>query len=518
MTNSALIRNLQGYWECKECGSDNARLRMICEFCETPRGFGLVARSLDGQGGPQRESARPEEGDGLEREEGEKEEQEAPDEEPSPSAEPSEVPKLVRAGKDPAAVEADQWAQERRRNLLLELRQLDRLSYAERRGRLRALQLELHPDKQACSHRQAHAQLLFLLVQAKWEQCERLAPPRSPPSTSAPSTASTETCEAKGRRPEGQAEEDSEEEDEAEKTSEPVEISVSDLGGEVCRMTADRSWLIWDVKREIEASCGLQPDRQRLLLDSKDLDDYASLKSLPKSPSLSLILVECLERYRLRSVFLQELKSSKLAWKALQYASASLRADKDLVMLCMEQDWRAWDFAAPELKADPALAEKVLSSNGLKLQGMSKKIRADASLVLKAVKQNWRALQFASAKLRRDAFVVLAALAQEVRAMEFAGEELTVDRTFAKSAVWIQGMSLKYFSADVRCDREVVRISCQKEPGAIAYAAPKLLADQSFMKSLKGNSEVPKCYAWNDEQRHQMEEELFDRYNYVTRA
>eukprot|EP00913_Durusdinium_trenchii_P035917 g33607.t1 len=137
---------------------------MICEFCETPRGFGLVARSLDGQGGPQRESARPEEGDGLEREEGEKEEQEAPDEEPSPSAEPSEVPKLVRAGKDPAAVEADQWAQERRRNLLLELRQLDRLSYAERRGRLRALQLELHPDKQACSHRQAHAQLLFLLL------------------------------------------------------------------------------------------------------------------------------------------------------------------------------------------------------------------------------------------------------------------------------------------------------------------------------------------------------------------
>ena len=39
-----------------------------------------MARSLDGQGGPQRESARPEEGDGLEREEGEKEEQEAPDE------------------------------------------------------------------------------------------------------------------------------------------------------------------------------------------------------------------------------------------------------------------------------------------------------------------------------------------------------------------------------------------------------------------------------------------------------
>ena len=32
-----------------------------------------------------------------------------------------------------------------------------------------------------------------------------------------------------------------------------------------------------------------------------------------------------------------------------------------------------------------------------------------------------------------------------------------MDRTFAKSAVWIQGMSLKYFSADVRCDREVVR-------------------------------------------------------------
>ena len=44
--------------------------------------------------------------------------------------------------------DAEQWAKQRRQQLLVELRAMDQLSYAERRSQLRALQLELHPDKQ----------------------------------------------------------------------------------------------------------------------------------------------------------------------------------------------------------------------------------------------------------------------------------------------------------------------------------------------------------------------------------
>lgn len=44
--------------------------------------------------------------------------------------------------------DVEQWAKQRRQQLLVELRAMDQLSYAERRSQLRALQLELHPDKQ----------------------------------------------------------------------------------------------------------------------------------------------------------------------------------------------------------------------------------------------------------------------------------------------------------------------------------------------------------------------------------
>ena len=364
-----------------------------------------------------------------------------------------------------------------------------------------------------------HAQLLFLLVQAKWEQCERLENPKQFVVGRSEEAAARQEAFVRKQRDGAHSTTSRDEESEEENTDpvepEAVEILVSDLGGEVCRVKADRQWLIWDLKLEIEGPSGLHREQQRLLLGSKDLDDYSILKSLPAG-QVSLILVECLERYYRRPLFLQELKAS---WKALQYASASLRADKELVLSAMEQNYHAWDFAAPELKKrDFDLASKALSHNGLLLEQMCMKIRSDANLVSKAVKQNWRSLKFASRRLRADPFIVRAALSQDVRAMDFAEESLSYDRDFARSAVWLQGMALQYLAAELRGDRELVRISCQKHPGAIAHAAPKLFEDLEFMKSLRGNSEAPKFYSWNDEQRHQMEEELFDQYNYVNRA
>jgi len=65
----------------------------------------------------------------------------------------------------------DEWAATRKPQLERELRDLLRVAPKERKKRLRALQLELHPDKQAPERRQA-AQPLFLLVQEEWEATE----------------------------------------------------------------------------------------------------------------------------------------------------------------------------------------------------------------------------------------------------------------------------------------------------------------------------------------------------------
>eukprot|EP00434_Breviolum_minutum_P001110 symbB.v1.2.000970.t1/scaffold39.1/size394969/14 len=399
---------------------------------------------------------------------------------------------------------------------------MDQLSYAERRSQLRALQLELHPDKQE-PERRTHAQLLFLLVQAKWEHCEGLTLQRPKKDADAKSKQDeaatrqeafrrrdaswTETAETDA---EAEVTSDDENSQDGEEDEEPLTLHISDLSGHLCTLQVEKRWTLWRVKVELESASGLRPEQQRLLLGSKDLDDYARLSTYSTQPSISLVLVECLERYYQRALFMKELSSS---WKALQYASASLRADKELVSLAMQQNWRAWEYAAPELKNDIDLVTRVLSEDGLALQQMSRSIRANRALVLTAVKQTWRALSFASATLRRDATVVRCALVQDVAAMELAAEELKRDLNFARSAVWLQGMALKYLSPELRADRNLVHLACQKQPGALKHVAPELFEDHDFVRSLKGNSEAPKFFAWNDQQRHQMEEELFDRHN-----
>ena len=50
-------------------------------------------------------------------------------------------------------------------------------------------------------------------------------------------------------------------------------------------------------------NAGLRPEQQRLLLGSKDLDDYARLSIYSTQHSISLVLVECLERSRGLIVF-----------------------------------------------------------------------------------------------------------------------------------------------------------------------------------------------------------------------
>ncbi|CAJ1443479.1 unnamed protein product [Effrenium voratum] len=571
MANPALIKNLTGYWECKECSSDNARQLMICEFCETPRGFGLVARSQEAEGelperwkrekeqkerekeeqeGQARKEREPPKQTNQEREKQEREKQEWEKQEKEKQErekqererqekerqekerqerERQEREKQAAARRLPAPADDEQasasrWFRQRRQQLQQELRSLEG-SYVQRRQRLRQLQLELHPDKQE-EPRRKHAQLLFLLVQAKWEQCERLE--AQEPKSGAGATGATGATGGSGagpdsrcreaakrqeafQRPQPQEREDIPEAEEV-LAPEAVSLHVSDLAGHLCTLQADRSWLILDVKARLEEVSGLGRERQRLLLGPRDVDDYAALKSLPAGSEVSLVLVECLERYYRKELFLSELRSS---WKALQYASAALRADWAVLEIAMAQDWRAWEFAAPSLQRHPKVVQRVLDADGLALEKMCRQVRGDPQHVLRAVRQTWRALQFAAPDLRKNPSVVRAALAQDVRAMDFADKELLGDHAFAVSAVWLQGLALRYLATSLRGDRELVALSCQKDPRAIAFAAPELFGDAKFKRSLQGNAEAPKFLSWSDEKRHQMEEQLFDQYNYA---
>jgi len=73
--------------------------------------------------------------------------------------------------------------------------------------------------------------------------------------------------------------------------------------------------------------------------------------------------------------------------------------------------------------------------NGLALQYATETLKADRDVVLAAVqKRNGRVLKCATEALRADRDVVLAAVQQDAGAIEFAADELLEDPTFAMEA------------------------------------------------------------------------------------
>jgi hypothetical protein len=122
---------------------------------------------------------------------------------------------------------------------------------------------------------------------------------------------------------------------------------------------------------------------------------------------------------------------------ALQFASAELRADRQVVLTAVAQaddalqyaleyfyDGCALQFASAELRADREVVLAAMAQHGYALEYASAELRADREVVLAAVAQNGYALEYASAELRADREVVLTAVAQAGNALWFASEEL----------------------------------------------------------------------------------------------
>jgi hypothetical protein len=91
---------------------------------------------------------------------------------------------------------------------------------------------------------------------------------------------------------------------------------------------------------------------------------------------------------------------------ALQYASAELRANKEVVMAAVAQDHYALQWASAELQADRGVVMVALAQNGLALQLASDETKADREVVMAAVAENGDALLEASDELQEDLFFV----------------------------------------------------------------------------------------------------------------
>ncbi|CAE7192449.1 ACAD11, partial [Symbiodinium pilosum] len=289
-----------------------------------------------------------------------------------------------------------------------------------------------------------------------------------------------------------------------------VKVHVSDIQGPLRTISADTTWLILDVKKQLERSEKVARQRQRLLWKDRDADDLEPVCDLiAGAERLDLVLVVCMDKHFKLDLFVGAFRSN---WRTLQFASSSLRANPKIVKMALHQDWHALAFASPELRADFSLARLAVRTDGLALQVLPARMQNDRPLVLTAVQQNWRALQYASIRLRGDRDVVLEAVKQDTGALEFASQRLRGDRTVVLLAVRISGAALRFASPKLQADLEVVIEALQQDSKAITYTAPEIRTDPKLHAAVRGNSEVLRFLGYDNRERKNTEQELFDMH------
>jgi hypothetical protein len=171
---------------------------------------------------------------------------------------------------------------------------------------------------------------------------------------------------------------------------------------------------------------------------------------------------------------------------ALQDASAELRGNRDFILAAVRQNRYALQFASDQLRGNRDFILAAVTQNGYALQYASRALRGNRGVVLAAVRQNGRALQFASAELSADRGFVLAAVAQNGEALPFA-PQFQGDREVVLAAIRQNGLALQYASRELRADMAVVLAAVKQNGRALKFALGGLWQDREFVLDIVAN-------------------------------
>jgi hypothetical protein len=172
----------------------------------------------------------------------------------------------------------------------------------------------------------------------------------------------------------------------------------------------------------------------------------------------------------------------------LKFASSALKADRDAVLAAVRQNGYALKWSSEGLKANRDVVLAAVGQYGWALCSASEDLTADRDVVLAAVGQDGQALKYASEDLTADRDVVLAAVGQDGWALESASKALQADRDVVLAAVRQCCWALYSASEDLRADREVVLAAVRQDGRALEFASSALKADQGMVLATKARS------------------------------
>merc|ERR1719336_3703139 len=137
----------------------------------------------------------------------------------------------------------------------------------------------------------------------------------------------------------------------------------------------------------------------------------------------------------------------------LQFASEALRADRDLVLLALQDSGASLRFASEDLRSDPAIVEAAI--------------------------RKWpESVKYALGEAASSTGVAIAAVRGKSEIFPTLPESLRMEReVFLALPPVARGAFLSYASTEVRADREVVLDSVSRHGSAIQYASFRLKGD-----------------------------------------
>lgn len=109
---------------------------------------------------------------------------------------------------------------------------------------------------------------------------------------------------------------------------------------------------------------------------------------------------------------------------ALEFASPELRADKDVVLVAMRQNLRALKFASDELKTDQDVATLILEGDPALLKYVDRAVFEDREFIKECLASTWQVLEYAPMEVRHDKDLVMIAVRQNHSALQWASEDI----------------------------------------------------------------------------------------------
>lgn len=161
----------------------------------------------------------------------------------------------------------------------------------------------------------------------------------------------------------------------------------------------------------------------------------------------------------------------------LKFASAALQDDREIVLRAVNQYGIALIYASATLQADREIVRVAVIQNGYALGYVSADLRNDREIMIIAVKQCGDELQYASYALRADREIVLRAINRNSHALRYASYELRADREIVMEAITRNGFVLQYASEELRADREIVMKAISQNRFALKFASATLQAE-----------------------------------------